>query len=54
MLLLFFLIIDLYYLILAVITQTFSSIAVLVIPINMPTKEAKTEMDKHPVTVDIT
>ena len=48
----FFLIIDLYYLIPAVIAQIFNPIAELVIPIGMPIKEAKAEMETHPVTVE--
>ena len=54
MILLFFLIIDLYFLISAVITQIFNPIVELVIPIGMPTKEAKAEMGTHPVIVEIT
>ena len=50
----FFLIIYLYFLILAVIAQIFNPIAELVIPIGTTTKEAKAEMEKHPVTVEIT
>ena len=50
----FFLIIYLYFLILAVIAQIFNPIAELVIPIGITTKEAKAEMEKHPVTVEIT
>ena len=42
----FFLIIDLYCLIPAVITQIFNPIEELVIPIGIPTKEAKAEMEK--------
>ena len=51
----FALIIDLYlyWLIPAVITQLFNPIAELVIPIGIPTKEAKAEMEIHPVTVEI-
>ena len=45
----FFSIIDLYFLILAAITQTFNLIAELVIPIGTPSKEAKTESQIHPV-----
>ena len=47
----FFLIIDLCILIPAVITQMINPIAELVIPIGMPTKEAKAEMETHPVIV---
>ena len=50
----FFLIIDLYFFIPVVITQIFNSIADLVIPIGIPTKEAKSEMEAHPVIVEIT
>ena len=39
----FFLIIDLYFLIPAVITQIFNPITELVIPIGMPTKEANAQ-----------
>ena len=49
----FFLIVDLYYLIPAVNTQIINPIAELVIPIEIPTKEAKSEMGTHPVTVKI-
>ena len=49
----FFLIIDLYFLIPAVITQIFNPIAAVTIPIKIPTKEAKLEMETHPVTVEI-
>ena len=41
-----FLIIDLYFLIPAVIEQMFNSIEELVIPIGIPTKGAKPEMEK--------
>ena len=50
---LFFLIIHLLFLIAAVITQVFSSITELVIPVRIPTKEAKAEMETHPVIVEI-
>ena len=50
---LFFLFIDLCFLISAVITQIFNSIAELVIPIGIWTKEAKAEMEIHPVIVEI-
>ena len=49
----FFLIIDLYFLIPAVITQIFNKIAELVITIGIPTKEAKTEVETHPVIEEI-
>ena len=42
------------FLIAAVITQTFNPIAGLVIPIGIPTKEGKAEMETHPVNVDST
>ena len=45
----FFLIIDLYFLIAAVITQIFNPIAELVILIGIPSKEVKTEIEKHEV-----
>ena len=48
----FFLIIDLYLLIPAVIAQIFNPIAKIVIPIGVPTKEAKAEIDTHPVIVN--
>ena len=44
MLIFLFLIIDLYFLIAAVITQIFNPTSELVIPIGTPTKEAKAEM----------
>ena len=50
---LFFLFIDLCFLISAVITQIFNSIAELVIPIGIWTKEAKAETETHPVIVEI-
>ena len=49
----FFLIIDLYFLIPAVITQIFNPIAELVIPTGISAKEAKAEMEMHPVTAEI-
>ena len=48
----FSLIIDLYFLIPAVIAQIFNPIAELVIPIGIPAKEAKTEIEIHPVIVE--
>ena len=48
----FFLIIDFYFLIAAVIAQIFSPIAELIIPIGITTKEAKTEMETHPVIAE--
>ena len=50
--LLFFLITDLYFLIPMVITQILNPIVELVIPIGIPTKEAKVEMEIHPVIVE--
>ena len=47
----FFLIIDLYFLISAVITQIFNPIDKLLIPIGIPTKEA--EMETYPLTFSI-
>ena len=47
----FFLIIDLYFLIPAVIAQIFHKIAELVIPTGIPTKEANIEMETHSVIV---
>ena len=53
MLFFIFLFIDLYVLIPAVITQIFNPIAELVIPIGIPTKKPKSEMEMHPGTVEI-
>ena len=53
MLLPLFLIIDLQFLILVVITQIFDPIAELVIPIGMSTKGAKSEMETHSVIAEI-
>ena len=50
----FFLIIDWYVLIPAGIAEMFNLIAELVIPIGVPTKEAKAEMETHPVIAEIT
>ena len=50
----FFIIIDLYFLIPAITAQIFNPIAELIIPVGIPTKEAKAEMETHPVIVDIT
>ena len=50
----FFFIIDLYFLIPAVITQIFSPIVELAIPIGIPTKEAKSKIETHPVILEIT
>ena len=49
---LFLLIIDLYFLIPAIIAQIFNHIAGLVISIRIPIKEAKSEMEIYPVTVE--
>ena len=49
----FFLIINLYFLIPAFITQFFNPTAELVIPIGITTKEGKAEMETYPVTVEI-
>ena len=53
MLLFLFKIFDFCFLILAVITQTFNPVAKLVIPLGMPNKEAKSEMETPPLTIDI-
>ena len=45
---------DVYFLIPAVIIQVINPISELIIPIKIPTKEAKTEMKMHPVIVEIT
>ena len=50
---LFFLITDLYVVIPAVIKQIFNPTAELVIPIGIPAKEAKAEMETNHVTVEI-
>ena len=47
-----FAIIDLYFLISAIIAQIFNPIPELIIPIRIPTKEAKAEMETHPITVE--
>ena len=49
----FFLIIDLCFLIPAVITEIFNPIAELVIPIRISTIEAKREMETNPLTVGV-
>ena len=46
----FFVFIDLQFLIRAVIAQIFNPTAKLVIPIGIPSKEAKAEIEIHPVT----
>ena len=48
----YFLIIDLYLLIPAVIAQNFNPIAELEIPIEVPNKEAKTEIKTHPMIAE--
>ena len=48
----FFLIIALYFLIHAAIAQIINPIAELVIPIGIPKKEAKTEIEIHPVIAE--
>ena len=45
------LIIELFFLIPAVIRQIFNPTAELIMPTVIPTKEAKAEMEAHPVTV---
>ena len=50
---LFFLIMDLYFLIPGDIAQIFDPIAELVIPIGIPAKEGKAEMETHPA-IEIT
>ena len=50
----FFLIIDLNSLIPVVIAEVFKPIAELKIPIGIPTKEAKSEMEIDPVILEIT
>ena len=49
----FFLIIELYFLILAGLTKVFSFTGELIVPIEIPTKETKAEMEKNSVTVEI-
>ena len=49
----FFLIIDLYFLIPAAIAQIFNPIAELVIPIGIPKKEAKAEIEIHLVIAEV-
>ena len=44
--------IDLYFLILAVITHIFNPIEELIFPIGIPTKEAKAEIETHTVIVE--
>ena len=52
MLLFFFLIIGLYFVIPPAIAQIFNSFAELVIPIGIPSKEAKAETEIHPVITE--
>ena len=47
-----FLIIDIYFLIPAVIAQIFNPIAKFIIPIGIPVKKAKAKLKLHPVTVE--
>ena len=51
---LIFLIVDLCLLIPAVVTQIFNPIVELAIPLGIQAKEAKAEMETHPVIVEIT
>ena len=48
----FFLIIDLYFLIPAFISQIFIPIAELVVTIEIPSKETKLEVEIHPIIVE--
>ena len=48
----FFFIIDLYFLILAVIAQIFDSTVELALPIAIQTKEAKAEIQTHPINTE--
>ena len=50
---LFFLLIDLYFLIPAAMAEMFNPIAELIIPIGIPIKEAKVEMKTQPVIVEV-
>ena len=43
--------IELYFLIIAIIAQVFNPTAEIAIPTGIPIKEAKAEMETHPVTV---
>ena len=49
----FFLIIDLYFVIAAVIVHIFNPISELVIQIEIPNKEEKEEMEIHPVILEV-
>ena len=48
----FFWIVDLYFLIPAGITQIFYPTTELAVPTGIPTKDVKTELETHPVTVE--
>ena len=48
----FFLIIDLYFVILAVIAQNFNPVPEIIIPIGIPTKEEKAQMETNPVIAE--
>ena len=50
----FFLIINLYFLISAVIVQIFNPISKLVIPVGIPAKDIKAEMEIYPAIVENT
>ena len=54
MFLFFYLIIDLYILILAFIAQFFNPVVAIVIPIRIPTKNAKAEVETFPVILEVT
>ena len=49
----FFLIIDLYSLILAIIAQTFNHVVELIFPLKISTKDSKAEMEMHTVTAKL-
>ena len=49
----FFLVIDLYYLITTAIAQIFNPIAELIIPKGIPSKEAKAELEIYPEIVEV-
>ena len=48
----FFLVINLHFLIPVVVPEFFIATAELIIPIGIPTKEAKPEMETHPVIAE--
>ena len=48
----FFIIIDLYFLVLAVIAQNLNPISAIAIPIGIPIKEVKTKIEIHSVIVE--